>query len=257
VRLRDGVVTGYESLARWSHPLFGQVGPDEFIPLAERTGMIQQLTEYVLGVALHQAKDWQNDGVGGGVAVNLSMRNLLDTDLVQTVEQLLADSGVDPSLLTLEITETNVMSDPSRTIAVLERLAGLGLRLSVDDFGTGYSSLSYLQRLPVHEVKIDKLFVLAMSTDPNAEAIVRSVLDLARNMQLSVVAEGVEDRDTWDRLQELGCSEAQGYYLARPMPPIDVPGCAHRLAQLHLVTCEDPDRRSVDRSSKALAGHSA
>jgi EAL domain-containing protein (putative c-di-GMP-specific phosphodiesterase class I) len=255
VRLRDGVVTGYESLARWSHPLFGEIGPDEFIPLAERTGMIQQLTEHVLSVALHQAKDWQRDGVGGGIAVNLSMRNLLDSDLVGTVERLLADSGANPALLTLEITETNVMSDPSRTIAVLERLAGLGLRLSVDDFGTGYSSLSYLQRLPVHEVKIDKLFVLAMSTDPNAEAIVRSVLDLARNMHLSVVAEGVEDRETWDRLQELGCSEAQGYYLARPMPPVDVPGCAHRLAQLQLVASDETDRRSIGRSSRSLAGH--
>jgi predicted signal transduction protein with EAL and GGDEF domain len=221
-RLDDGVVVGFEALVRWRHPEFGQVFPDEFIPIAERTGSINELTVFVLGRAAEQAVAWSRAGHRWSVAVNIAMRNLLDDDFAAIVRQVLERTGCDPASLTLEITENNVMTDTSRTIEVMERLAGLGVRLSVDDFGTGYSSLSYLQQLPVVELKIDQCFVRDMITDPGADAIVRSVLDLAGNLRLSVVAEGVEDRPTWERLRRLGCTDAQGYHLARPMPAEDI-----------------------------------
>jgi EAL domain-containing protein (putative c-di-GMP-specific phosphodiesterase class I) len=218
VRLSDGSMVGVEALLRWCHPVFGYVPPDEFIPLAERTGVINSLTAFVLATSLAKAREWHDAGHRWTIAVNVAMRNLLDNDFVETVGELLDASGVDPSSLTLEITETGVMSDATRTIDVLTRLAALGLKLSVDDFGTGYSSLSYLQQLPVTEIKIDKVFVRELTIDPSAEAIVRSVLDLARNLEMSTVAEGVEDRASWEHLRRLGCTMAQGYYLSRPMP---------------------------------------
>jgi EAL domain-containing protein (putative c-di-GMP-specific phosphodiesterase class I) len=202
--------------------------------LAERTGIITDLTAYVLQMALEHARAWRQAGHMWTVAVNVAMRNLLDGDFAVTVGDLLAKSGLDPSMLTLEITETGVMSDPARTIDMLDRLAALGLQLSIDDFGTGYSSLSYLQQLPVTEIKIDKLFVSELSVDPSAEAIVRSVLDLARNLDLAVVAEGVEDRRTWEHLRTLGCDMAQGYFLARPMPFDDVEMWFKQLAAMDL-----------------------
>ena len=221
-RLADNVVIGFEALVRWRHPSFGQVYPDEFIPIAERTGSINELTVFVLNRSVDQAAEWKRAGHRWSVAVNVAMRNLLDDDFAMIVQTALERSGCEAELLTLEITETNVMTDTVRTIDVMRRLAELGVRLSVDDFGTGYSSLSYLQQLPVVELKIDQCFVRDMVRDPSADAIVRSVLDLANNLELSVVAEGVEDRDTWDRLRRLGCTQAQGYHLARPMPPDDI-----------------------------------
>jgi diguanylate cyclase (GGDEF)-like protein len=229
-----GGVTGFEALLRWTHPRFGPIGPDEFVPLAERTGMIQQITDFVLRTAITQLQRWTAEGRSWGVAINLSMRNLLDNSLVRTVEEAIFSAGVDPAAVTLEITETNVMSDPSRTIAVLEALADLGARLSVDDFGTGHSSLSYLQRLPVHEIKIDKSFVLPMANDEGAEAIVRSILDLARNMKLKVVAEGIEDRATWDRLQQLRCDHGQGFFMGRPADAEDLAAATERIRGLGL-----------------------
>jgi diguanylate cyclase (GGDEF)-like protein len=234
VRLCDGSVTGFEALVRWTHPQFGRIGPDEFIPLAERTGAIHQITDYVLRTALAQLQVWGDAGRPWGMSVNLSMRNLLDSSLVRRVEELLEGVRVDPRRLTLEITETNVMSDPNRTIAVLEELANTGIRLSVDDFGTGYSSLSYLQRLPVQEVKIDKTFVLPLAADEGAEAIVRSILALARSMKLKVVAEGIENRATWDRLRELGCDEGQGYFMGRGASASELGECLLRLESLGL-----------------------
>ncbi len=221
-RLTDNVVIGFEALVRWRHPEFGQVFPDEFIPIAERTGSINELTVFVLNRSVDEAAAWARAGHCWSVAVNVAMRNLLDEDFAMIVQTALERSGCEPELLTLEITETNVMTDTARTVDVMQRLAALGVRLSVDDFGTGYSSLSYLQQLPVVELKIDQCFVRDMVRDPSADAIVRSVLDLANNLELSVVAEGVEDRETWDRLRRLGCTQAQGYHLARPMPPADI-----------------------------------
>ena len=230
----EGRVLGFESLLRWNHGCFGDISPEEFIPLAERTGMIQPITEFVLQSAFDQLSIWNQAGHRWGISVNLSMRNLLDRALVDIVRRLLAETGVNPHDVTFEITETTVMADASRTVAILESLAALGVRLSIDDFGTGYSSLSYLQRLPVDEVKIDKAFVLALTRDKSAAAIVRSILDLARNMDLSVVAEGIEDRRTWRMLQELGCREGQGYYMSPAVVPDEVDEVVARISRLRL-----------------------
>jgi diguanylate cyclase (GGDEF)-like protein len=216
--LEDGRAVGAEALLRWHHPELGFVAPDEFIPLAERTGLIVPLTTYVLDRALGQCATWVSDGIDIGVAVNISVRNLLDSDLPDEIGALLVRHGVEPRRLTLEITESSVMADPTRAVDVLERLSRIGIRLSVDDFGTGYSSLTYLKKLPVDEVKIDKSFVLSMATDAGDAAIVRSIIDLGGSLGLAVVAEGVEDEASWTRLAELGCDILQGYALCRPVP---------------------------------------
>ena len=221
-RLSTGEVVGVELLVRWRHPVRGLVPPDDFIPVAERTGLLRPLTATVLGEGVAACAGWLRAGHRLTVAVNLSTRSLLDPDLVEDVMAVLALHGVDPALLTLEITEGSVMNDLAGTTLVLDRLHDAGVRLSVDDFGTGYSSLSYLSRLPVDEVKIDKHFVLGMAADDQDAAIVQSVIDLGANLGLEVVAEGVEDLPTWDRLVALGCDVAQGWYLGRPMPLADV-----------------------------------
>ncbi len=225
VSLTDHRVVGAECLCRWTHPVFGLVPPDEFIPLADRTGAIVGITRWILATALEQCERWAAQGLDWGVAVNVSMRNLLDNELVSELADLLQASSVEPDRITLEITETHVMSDVARTGAVLGSLAKLGVRLSIDDFGTGYSSLAYLQRLDVDEVKIDKSFVADLGTECGADAIVRSVIDLARNLDLRVVAEGVETAAAAARLIELGCDEAQGFFFSHPVPGSDmVPG---------------------------------
>jgi EAL domain-containing protein (putative c-di-GMP-specific phosphodiesterase class I) len=216
--LVDGRVVGAEALLRWHHREMGFITPDEFIPLAERTGLIVPLTTYVLDRALQQCSEWLRGGLDLGIAVNISVRNLLDSDLPDEIGALLVRHGVEPRRLTLEITESSVMADPERAVDVLQRLSRIGIRLSVDDFGTGYSSLTYLKRLPVDEVKIDKSFVLSMATDPGDAAIVRSIIDLGGSLGLLVVAEGVEETSAWERLAELGCDVVQGYALCRPVP---------------------------------------
>jgi diguanylate cyclase (GGDEF)-like protein len=220
--LSDGRVFGVEALVRWRHPAHGFLPPDQFIPLAEHTGLITPLTAYVLRESLAQCARWREEGLDLSVAVNVAVRNLLDTDLVATVATLLAEHGIAAGHLTLEVTESSIMGDPERTITVLERLAALGVTISVDDFGTGYSSLAYLQRLPVHEVKVDKSFVFRMSNDPNDAAIVRSIVELGHTLGLTVVAEGVEDRMAWDRLAAMSCDVAQGYFLSRPVPAPEI-----------------------------------
>ena len=217
-----GRVHRVEALVRWSHPEQGIIPPDQFIPLAEQTGLIAPLTRWVLDTALRQCRAWQGRGLHVGVAVNLSMRTLHDADLPETVACLLQRYAIAPGLLTLEVTESALMVDPTQAQSVLERLAQLGVKLSIDDFGTGYSSLGYLKQLPVHEIKIDKSFVIGMSANDKDTAIVRSVSDLSHNLGLAVVAEGVEDRATWDLLAALGCDMAQGYYLSRPLPAADL-----------------------------------
>ena len=217
VCMADGTVVGAEALARWEHSTHGWVAPDEFIPLAEHTSLIRPLTLFVLEEALAQAALWRSSGRTMSVSVNLSARSLLDLSLPQDIARLLLEFGVPASGLTLEITESSIMSDPGRTEAVLERLHLLGVGLSIDDFGTGYSSLSYLKRLPVDQVKIDKSFVINMAGDENDAAIVRSTIDLGHNLGLRVVAEGVEDHLAWDRLLAFGCDLAQGYFVSRPL----------------------------------------
>ncbi|MDP9293061.1 MAG: EAL domain-containing protein [Actinomycetota bacterium] len=216
--LADGEVHGVEALLRWNHPVRGLVPPDDFIPVAQQTGLIKPLTLYVIDEALRQCRAWLDDGLRLAIAVNLSTRNLLDVDFPTQVAGLLDRWEVDPSLLEFEITESAMLADPTRTKLILERLSQMGIRLSIDDFGTGYSSLAYLKRLPVSEIKVDRSFVMNMDEDEDDATIVRSTIDLGRNLGLEVVAEGVESAQVWDHLKALGCTAAQGYYLSRPVP---------------------------------------
>jgi EAL domain-containing protein (putative c-di-GMP-specific phosphodiesterase class I) len=216
--LASGSVTSVEALIRWMHPERGMVFPDSFIPIAQETSLIGPLTLYVIEEALRQARAWREDGVELSIAVNLSTRNLLDRGLPGQVAELLRRWEVEPKCLELEVTESSMLANPTRAKAVLRELSDLGIRLSIDDFGTGYSSLAYLRQLPVDEIKIDRSFVLGMEAEAGDAVIVRSTVDLGRNLGLEVVAEGVETIETWERLRELGCNTAQGYFLGRPMP---------------------------------------
>jgi diguanylate cyclase (GGDEF)-like protein/PAS domain S-box-containing protein len=220
--LATGEVHGVEALLRWNHPVRGLVGPDEFIPVAQRTGLIKPLTRYVIDEALRQCRAWLDDGLRLAVAVNLSPANLVDSELPTHVAGLLERWNVEPDLLELEITESAMLTDPPRTKLILERLSDMGLRLSIDDFGTGYSSLASLRRMPVTEIKIDRSFVMHMDEDEDDATIVRSTIDLGRNLGLDVVAEGVETEQAWNRLTALGCTAAQGYYLSRPVPAAEL-----------------------------------
>ena len=227
--LHTGRVIGVEALLRWEHPKHGRVSPDEFIPIAEQTGSIRALTAFVLEEALSQCAAWRAAGLELGMAVNLSARSLLDTELPDEIARLLRSTTVPPHLLTLELTESTMMAEPERTAVVLERLHNLGVQLSIDDFGTGYSSLSYLKRLPVDEMKIDKSFVCTMGTDDSDDVIVRSTVDLGHNLGLRVVAEGVEDQRTWERLAALGCDYAQGFWMSRPVTADEIVPLVARL----------------------------
>ena len=222
VALRSGDVVGVEALARWDDAHHGKVTPDEFIPLAEHTGLIGALTVSILRQVARQWQAWAAVGVDLEVAVNLSAHSLLDLDFPTRVADLLTEHGMPITRLRLELTESSVMTDRHRTSSVLQGLHDLGCGLSVDDYGTGYSSLSYLKQLPVDELKIDRSFVRDCATDDSDAAIVRSTIDLGRNLGLQVVAEGVEDRPTWDRLTALGCDVAQGYLLSRPLAAGDL-----------------------------------
>jgi diguanylate cyclase (GGDEF)-like protein len=210
-------IEGVEALLRWQHPTEGLIPPDEFIPVAEGTGIILRLTERVLGLALAQMRTWLDAGHVVPVAVNLSTRCLLDAGLPDLVARLLAEHRVPAELLRLEVTESAVMGDAARCMEVLQRLHDLGVHLSIDDFGTGYSSMAYLRRLPVDELKIDRSFVLGMTTTQQDAVLVRTAIDLGHNLGLTVVAEGVEGAEHVAALRELGCDIAQGYHYARPM----------------------------------------
>jgi diguanylate cyclase (GGDEF)-like protein len=212
-----GRVTGAEALVRWKHPKLGFIPADELVATADRTGLLPELTLHVLRTALAQAATWNASGRSLRVAVNLSVGSLADEKFPDTVREALAKSGVPAESLTLEITESTLMEDADESIAVLERLAAMGVRLSIDDFGTGYSSLAYLQRLPVHELKIDKSFVLGIGADGDAP-IVQTTIDLAHRLGRSVVAEGVETVESWNRLRDMGADTIQGYLLLRPSP---------------------------------------
>ena len=218
LRISSDTVTGTEALARWAHPELGWVTPDYFVPIAERSGLIGRLTSRMLDGSLAACAQWRSAGNDLGVAVNLSARSLQDADLVDEVARLLRRHDVPAERLTLEVTESSVMADPPRAVALLHQLRDLGVRLSVDDFGTGYSSLSYLKRLPVHEVKIDRSFVAGLPEQGEDMVIVRAIIDLGHHLGLEVVAEGVEDQETWDLLAAMGCDLVQGWHLARPMP---------------------------------------
>ncbi|MEO7630365.1 MAG: EAL domain-containing protein [Mycobacteriales bacterium] len=215
--LRTGRIIGAEALLRWEHAVRGLIFPDEFIPMAEQSGLIQSITVAVLETSLQQAAQWRAEGLELEIAVNVSVRDLHDERFPEQVAAALAKHNIAPAQLALEITESVVMADADRVIRTLEALDLLGVRLSLDDFGAGYSSLTYLKRLPVSEIKIDKSFVMRMDVDDDDARIVRSTIDLAQGMGLRVVAEGVETAQTWNRLARWGCDIAQGYHLSRAL----------------------------------------
>ena len=221
VNIRTKEIIGAEALLRWNHPGRGYIEPDEFIPLAEQTGLIKPLTSWVLAQAVEQCMVWRKIWPEFNMAVNLSVRNLHDAALLDQVRELIDIHKMPPSCLTLEITEGHIMTDPMRARETLETLNMMGIALSIDDFGTGYSSLSYLKQLPVNELKIDKSFVMEMTEDENDAVIVKATIDLAHNLGLKTVAEGVVDQATWDMLESLLCDIAQGYFISPPVSAAD------------------------------------
>jgi diguanylate cyclase (GGDEF)-like protein len=217
IDLRTGRTRGVEALVRWMHPMRGIVPPIEFMPFAERTGFVRTVTRFVLETALTRCGQWLAQGMRLQVSINISVRDLQNTDLPDIVASLLASCAVPPELVCLEITESSFMENPQRALHTLGRLRALGIRLSIDDFGTGFSSLAYLRKLRVHEIKIDRTFIAAMEESDDM-VIVRSTIELAHNLGLKVVAEGIEDEKSLARLRAMDCDEAQGFFMSRPLP---------------------------------------
>ena len=217
VRMTDQRVIGVEALVRWPHPHRQAVSPEEFVAIAERTGLIQALTSSVIRTALADVAAWRDTGHELGVALNVSARSMVDAEFPAAVAATLNEFQIDPSMVTLEITETTIITDSARATAVLDELNALGVRLSIDDFGTGYSSVSLLRQLPIHEIKVDRSFVMELAVDDVNAVIVRSIIELAHGLGITVVAEGVENQLSWNLLAGMGCDEAQGYYVCRPL----------------------------------------
>ena len=218
VDLRSGGLAGFEALVRWRHPEYGVIPPDEFIPIAEESGMIVPIGEWVLRSAVGQLAAWRAQGLPlAPVAVNLSARQFLQSDVIAMVGELLEQSGVAPGLLELELTESVSMADPERSVVVMRGLGDIGVMLSIDDFGTGYSSFGYLRRLPLDKLKIDKSFVQDMAHSAESSAIVQAIVAMAHRLQLAVIAEGVETADQVAALRKADCDQIQGYYYSRPL----------------------------------------
>ncbi|MET0378021.1 MAG: EAL domain-containing protein [Spongiibacteraceae bacterium] len=223
LNLRTGEIVGCEALVRWQHPQRGLIPPDEFLPLAEVGDTIHALTAFVIEEAVAQQRAWLMQGINLQISVNLSARNLIDDRVYKQLERLILQHELPPGTLELEITETALMHDPNRAIALLKRIASLGVGLSIDDFGTGYSSLAYLRRLPIDTLKIDRSFIGDMLVKPQDAVIVQSIVTLGHNLDLSVVAEGVESAAVLDGLEVMGCDQIQGFYLSKPMPAAQMP----------------------------------
>jgi diguanylate cyclase (GGDEF)-like protein len=266
VQADDLTVCGAEALVRWQHPELGLLPPGAFVPPVEQTALISALTRHVLERSIVQCAAWREEGWSLSVAVNLSARNLLDRDLPQEIERILSTCGLPADALELEITESMIMSDTDRAIAILTRLSDLGVRLAIDDFGTGYSSLANLRALPISELKIDRSFVTPMLQDESDLIIVRSTINLGHDLGLTVIAEGVEDEPTLERLALLGCDRAQGYHISRPLPPAEFGdwllrgGAATRTLPLledRRQTPSDPfGRRAAAQPSRRSPAHS-
>ena len=226
---RQRRVVGVEGLVRWKHPVHGAIPPDHFVRLAEDNGMVSRLTDWVVATAAQQAARWHADGLSLEVAVNISAADVQDIDLPDRLEQHCREAGVDPAMLTLELTETGAMREAVQMMDVLTRLRIKGFKLSIDDFGTGYSSLVQLQRMPFSEIKIDRSFVMQLTQNGGCRVIVEIIVDLARKLGLRSVAEGVEEQAALDALVAMGCDLAQGYLFARPLAAERiaefVPGC--------------------------------
>jgi len=217
VSIRTGVLYGAEGLIRWEHPKHGFIAPDEFIPMAERTRTIKHLTAWVLKEAFLHCADWHRQGLELTISVNLSARDLHDPELPDIIAGVAASTSIKPSWVILEITESSIMSDPERTLEIIQRLHVMGYRFSIDDFGTGYSSLAYLKKMPLTELKIDKSFVGDLLNSENDAVIVNATINLAHNLGLQVTAEGVENKEILDKLKDYGCDIAQGYYMSKPL----------------------------------------
>ena len=222
IELAGGQIVGAEALVRWQHPARGMVPPMDFIPFAEQTGFVRQLTLWIFEEAARQFPTLRALGLQR-IAVNLSVRDLLDPELPDKLEAILSRQGAPATAFCLEITESMIMEDPGRSAATLQRLAAAGFRLAIDDFGTGQSSLSYVAGLPVQELKIDKSFVMDMDRNPRHAVIVRSTIDLAHNLGLEVVAEGIESAAIWGQLAVLHCDEGQGFHISKPLPAASLP----------------------------------
>ncbi|MDP3211569.1 EAL domain-containing protein [Methylotenera sp.] len=221
IDLKSRVVTSVEALIRWKHPTRGMVFPDQFIPFAEQTGLIRDITLWMIAEASKVSAQWLEKGILIPIAVNISARDLIDSDFPNKVSEILKSKGSNTSLISLEVTESSIMDDPHRAKQTLLHLSEMGIKLAIDDFGTGYSSLSYLKELPVSELKIDKSFVMHIEDNLNDRIIVSSTIELAHNMGLHVVAEGIENIKVWKFLQEMNCDYGQGYYMSRPIPVSD------------------------------------
>jgi EAL domain-containing protein (putative c-di-GMP-specific phosphodiesterase class I) len=219
ISLPEGTVCGAEALVRWEHSEFGFLQPDDFIPAAEQSGTIVVLTRYVIEEAVRECCRWEESGHELQISVNLSARDLQDEYLPYHVMQILNEQGLPAERLTLEITENSIMENLQHAISILECLRDIGIKISMDDFGTGHSSLAQLRNMPLHELKIDKSFVMSLVHDEHNDAIVSTTISLAHSMKLRVVAEGVEDIETMRRVAALGCEQAQGYFLSKPIPP--------------------------------------
>jgi EAL domain-containing protein (putative c-di-GMP-specific phosphodiesterase class I) len=218
VDLELGLPVAAEGLVRWQHPQRGLLGPAEFIQVAERTGLIKDLTHRVLELGLNDLRGWKDQGRLASLSLNVSVRSLLDRRFPFEVEELLHRYSVDGTALTLELTESSLMVDPEVAKNTMRQLSELGVSVAIDDFGTGYSSLAYLTDLPIGELKIDKSFVRAMSSDTRNTIVVRSTIELAHSLGLRTVAEGIEDASTLERLRAFGCELAQGFHLSKPLP---------------------------------------
>jgi len=227
VDLAAGNVTTVEALLRWKHPQHGSIAPDRILPLAERIGVLDSLTKWVLNTALEQCRVWHDAGFAFRVAVNIAPRTLRDPNLPEMVAQALRQHGVDAASLALEITEEGLSAAPQQTMEVLAELDAIGVHIAIDDFGTGFSSMAHLRQLPVHEIKIDRSFVGQMKPGLMDEAIVRSVIDLGHNLGMAVVAEGIEDQATLSKLTELSCDSGQGFFVSRPVSAIDLERWMH------------------------------
>jgi len=222
VDLATGRITGAEALLRWQHPQRGLVAPGMFIPLAEETGLILPIGEWVLATACAQVRTWQRQGLDAvPVAVNLSARQFRKADLAETVHRILRESGIAPRMLELELTESMIMRDPQAAAAAMQQLKALGVKLALDDFGTGYSSLNYLRRFSVDCLKIDRSFISDAASDPSAASVATSIVAIAHSLGLRSVAEGAEKKEQLDFLRDCGCDSLQGFYFSRPVPAAD------------------------------------
>ena len=219
VNLKTGEIIGFEALVRWRRPEMGLISPAEFIPLAEETGLIIPIGEWILRAACAQNKAWQEAGFPSmRMAVNLSARQFYQDNLIETVRRVLKETALDPRFLELELTESVLMGKERSILSMLRELAAMGIHLSIDDFGTGYSSLAYLKRFPIEKLKVDQLFIHTMTTDPNDAVIARTVVAMAHSLRLKAIAEGVETEAQLAYLRSIGCDEMQGYLFSRPLP---------------------------------------